>query len=125
MKSKSVSLKKLDVLFLALIALVCAVWFVHDFSEKGGSPVAIVYCGGEEVYSVRLDELDESEEKEFSGCVILFERDGASIVSATCKNRLCVKKGKLTRPGEAAACVPNKVVLELRGEENDADIIAY
>jgi hypothetical protein len=42
--------------------------------------------------------------------------DGATVRSSPCPNQICVGAGRITRPGEVVACVPNRVVLRLVGE---------
>ncbi len=52
-----------------------------------------------------------------SGEVVIEIRDGAArFAEAGCRNRICVLTGWIGRPGEIAACVPNGMVLLLRGE---------
>ena len=44
---------------------------------------------------------------------------------AECKDKLCVKSGKLTSGGETAACLPARVVISLKSNKNKTDIMTY
>lgn len=46
---------------------------------------------------------------------ILLEADGARVVSSPCPLQLCVRTGKVAVPGEAVACLPNRVAVRLLG----------
>lgn len=50
--------------------------------------------------------------------------EGATVRSSPCRNQICVKAGKITRPGEVVACVPNRVALRLVGEGDRSAIDA-
>ena len=113
-----------DIFIIALLLLLCVLWFSIGFIG-GDSLTATVYLDGKEVFSASLNEFETPEEKEFSGVTLLFESDGVTFAKSDCANRLCVKAGKLSRAGDAMACIPNKVVVELKGEKKDADIVTY
>ena len=43
-------------------------------------------------------------------------KDGkVTMISAQCPDQLCRKQGPVFRPGETIVCLPNKVVLEIKG----------
>lgn len=44
---------------------------------------------------------------------------------AECKDKLCVKSGKLTSGGETAACLPARVVISVKSNRNKTDIMTY
>jgi hypothetical protein len=50
--------------------------------------------------------------------VTLVELDeaGARVISSPCPNRLCIRSGRVSRPGRVIACVPNRVALRLLDE---------
>lgn len=53
-------------------------------------------------------------------------RPGRARVAADPSPRqLCVKQGWLSRPGQAALCLPNQVSLEIRGREVVYDTLGY
>lgn len=44
---------------------------------------------------------------------------------AECRDKLCVKSGKLTSGGETAACLPARVVISVKSNKNKTDIMTY
>ena len=43
----------------------------------------------------------------------------AEIHSAYCPDQVCVRTGRLTRAGQVAVCLPNRVILKLTGTSTD------
>ena len=52
-------------------------------------------------------------------------RDGEVwIKDSPCKNKICIKMGKIKRPGEQVICVPNRVVVEIIGKGGNIDAVS-
>lgn len=47
----------------------------------------------------------------------------ARMAYADCRDQVCVRTGTLTRAGQTAVCLPNRVVVRLTGTDMDADAI--
>ena len=45
--------------------------------------------------------------------------------SSSCKDQICVHQGKICRPGEMIVCLPNKIVIEVTGENKNLDVISH
>lgn len=41
-----------------------------------------------------------------------------------CKNQICVEDGKISRTNQSIVCLPNKVVVEITGGEEEFDAVA-
>lgn len=54
------------------------------------------------------------------------EIDGHTVrfSESTCPDQVCVRTGALTRPGQTAVCLPNRVIVRLTGGEPEVDAIA-
>lgn len=55
--------------------------------------------------------------------VIVLAGKTARVESADCNDQVCVRTGTLTRAGQVAVCLPNRVVLKLVGEMGEIDAI--
>ena len=78
---------------------------------------AVVEVEGREIAVFPLNEDGKHVLEGRTGQVVIEIRDGAArFVDAGCRNRICVLTGWIERTGEIAACVPNAMVLLLRGE---------
>jgi len=66
--------------------------------------IGTVYVNGEPaVESMTVNEVE-----------IKIEDNRARIVASPCRDKLCVHAGWLEKPGEVAACLPQRVVVEIR-----------
>lgn len=99
----------------ALIALTAVLYIV--LQPRGAGSTAVIEQNGAEVARVALSALSESEEFEVNGAVITCSRDGARFVSSPCPDHICVNAGLLTRAGEAAVCLPQRVSVRLVGQD--------
>ncbi len=55
--------------------------------------------------------------------VIVLSGKSARMASADCRDQVCVRTGTLTRAGQFAVCLPNRVVLKIVGESGEIDAI--
>lgn len=44
--------------------------------------------------------------------------------SANCKNQVCVHHSPVSRTGESIVCLPHKIVVTIKGEDNEYDAIS-
>jgi len=56
---------------------------------------------------------------------VRIEENRAWVESSPCDNQTCVASGLLSRQGQWAACLPNNVLLMIRGEGGDIDAFAW
>ena len=56
--------------------------------------------------------------------VIQIEEDCVYFAESDCPDQVCVRSGKLTRAGQIAVCLPNRVIVRLVGAQSDIDAIA-
>lgn len=55
--------------------------------------------------------------------VIVLSGKSVRMESADCRDQVCVRTGTLTRAGQVAVCLPNRVVLKIVGETGEIDAI--
>ncbi len=103
-----------DVILITFIALLSAVLFMLSFTGNRGALKAEIYLDGEKVQEIMLSDTDESRTLKVGECELLIEKDGVTFLSSRCSDKLCIKKGKLTRNGDTMACVPEKVVVNIK-----------
>jgi hypothetical protein len=46
------------------------------------------------------------------------------MVDSACPDKLCVRSGWISRPGESVVCLPNRVGIELRSGEGGPDAVS-
>lgn len=58
--------------------------------------------------------------------VIDINNDSIRILDADCKDKICIKAGSISKPGESLVCLPHKLVVEIKStsnNNNDIDVI--
>lgn len=51
---------------------------------------------------------------------ILIRDNIIKVISADCKDDLCVKQGEIYKVGESIICLPHKLIIEIKGDEKDS-----
>ncbi len=116
--------KRSDFRVILIVLLLSLLLFLPNLFNDD-SLTAIVIADGETVKEIDLDTVDNS--YTFSpkaGTVITVENGRICFSGAECKDKLCVKSGWLTSKGEAAACLPDRVVITIKGNDK-TDMITY
>lgn len=45
---------------------------------------------------------------------IRVSKNSIQIIDADCKDKICIKEGKISKPGETIACLPHKLLIEIK-----------
>ena len=125
-------MKKNDIILIAIIlavALACLlgmkIWQKHNTNSDA---IAVVTIDGDIYGEYPLSE-DASERIEFSdgGYNVIAIADGyASVTEASCPDQICVHHNHIRYSGETIVCLPHKLVVEVRGgEDNGIDGSTY
>ncbi len=126
-------LKKGDMLILviALLALLSYVGIKNIYKSIDDKAVTI-YVEGKEYQRINIEDLKEEQfihidldKGRFIDIIV--NKDGAYVKDVICPDRLCVKIGVITNPGESIVCLPNKVQVYMEGRKanNDVDNVSY
>lgn len=108
---------KRDVVIIAVLFLFAGGWLlVKNLSAAPQSAVkAEIYYRSSVVKTVELTPgLNETFAVPGQPGVVLQVSDGKiRFYSSTCRDKICIRSGFLSRPGESAACLPNQVAVKL------------
>lgn len=117
-----------DILLLLALAMMIISLFASQwvFQLKKGSTIVVTVDEDEYgCYSLKEDQtipimIGDTEEN------TLQIHDGvATMIYATCPDKLCVHQGAISRTGQSIVCLPHRVVvLVLEGDENPIDSMA-
>lgn len=121
---KVFGIKNGDVILIASLALLCILLFLIPVFSQGKAAVADVWQNGEKIKEIDLSTVEESYEMSVGGCILLVQRGSIRFLDADCPDKLCVRSGTLSKNGDTAACVPNKVVVIIENKEKSFDAIA-
>lgn len=118
-------IKKADIfLFILLVALGLFLSAWSLFSGTSGQ-LAVVTVDGRlyGTYSLSEDRTIEIEQNHHINKITI--KDGTVQMSySTCKNQVCVKDGSISKTNQSLVCLPNKVMVEIKGGEEDFDAVS-
>lgn len=107
----------------AVLLLAAALTALMAQNTAGGRLYAEIWQNDVLVERVVLtDETDRTIDLDGHNVIVLAGKT-ARVESADCHDQVCVRTGTLTRAGQVAVCLPNRVVLKLVGETGEIDAI--
>lgn len=102
-------MKKGDIVIISALLVLSAASALLIFPHKKGNTVKVTQ-NGQTVYEGSLYENKEL----FLGTNTLEIKNGhIKMVSADCKNQICVNHKEISRSGESIICLPNKITAEI------------
>ncbi len=119
---------------LIFITALSLLYILLSKSPKGGL-IADIYQSGELIASIPLNEVRETYRFTVTGDEghvneIEIRPGSIGIISADCPDKLCVRQGFISDSRLPVTCLPNRVVIRLRPQEENSetispDIISY
>ncbi|MEA4919595.1 MAG: NusG domain II-containing protein [Clostridiaceae bacterium] len=114
--------------WLIIIGLILAVscLIAYVMSQNQGR-TAIITQNGKELYSIDLDAVDEPYTIEIKGKYtnkICVEHGRIRVEDSDCPDQICVKHGWITEGGSPIVCLPNGLVIEIKGGSSSADTVS-
>lgn len=119
---------------LILLTVLSLLYILLPKSPDAGL-IADIYQSGELIASIPLDEVRETYRFTVTGDEghvneIEVRPGSIGIISADCPDKLCVRQGFISDSRLPVTCLPNRVVIRLRPQEEDEntispDIISY
>ena len=112
--------KKTDITVIAVILLLGAGMFWYFGTSASDKVTAEIYYQDKRVKTISLD---GKEEKSFSiqelpHIVFTVHTDKTiSFTESDCPDKVCVNTGRIGKPGQIAACVPNRVYVKIVSSE--------
>lgn len=111
---------------LLVLAIAVAIPILYT-TEEMDNVTAIITKDGQEIRRINLSTLEnpqiiELQDKYYDK--IVAEKGRIRFTEADCPEKICVKTGWLTKPGQLAVCLPNSLIIKIEGS-NQAEIDAY
>jgi len=107
-------------LLLISLILIVAAWFVIQARIAGGVAVAEIYHDQLLLATYPLPQAGEAEHSfvvqgELGDAVVLLDQQGVRMTSSPCSSQHCVLSGAHRHAGDIIACVPNRILITVRG----------
>lgn len=117
---------KLDVLIIAVVLVIFTALALPLLFQKGDT-VATVYYDGKVIEEINLSKNRENRDITAGKCIIRLEGNEIFFLKSDCPDKICVKSGRLSKGGQFASCVPEKVTVILKGKGagSEPDAITY
>lgn len=118
--------KRNDIILIVLIVLASIFLFVAMVIKQEDGGIVVLKVGGETYKDFPLLEdmtyTMEFEDGRYNTIVI---KDGyVEISDASCPDQICVNHRKIQKSGETIVCLPNQLVIEIKGSsQSDLDAI--
>lgn len=110
-------IKKADVVILLVLFAVCSAgWLLYQKEYGSKAAVAEIYYKSELVETI---DLTKGVDRRFSISqnkhVVFHQYSDGSICfeESNCRDKICIKAGRLKTIGQSAACLPNQIVLKI------------
>lgn len=99
-------------------------------NNKSGGCIAVIRQNGNEVQRIDLSAVSDRYSITLRGengeeNIILVEHGAISMQSASCPDKLCVKRGTIQSSGIPLVCLPNHIIIEIVGDTPKLDGVAY
>ncbi len=105
-----------DVIIITAVILLAAFLWVLNPKETGET--AVIRVDGKEYITVNIN--GELTETTVNGVSIVYGGGDIYIKDSTCRDKICVKAGRLSKQGQSAVCAPNRVSVEIKGKSKNA-----
>ncbi|MBR6719325.1 MAG: NusG domain II-containing protein [Clostridia bacterium] len=112
-------MKKKDYIFAVVLLLIFGILFVLTQNHEEGTYVTVSIDGkqfGSYVLTAKEQTVNIGENN-----ILTIINNEAFMSYAACPDQICVKKGAVSKEGEDIVCMPNCVIVKVKGGENDAE----
>lgn len=103
--------------------------FVYKQYSKGSHHIAVIKQDGKIIKTIDLNEVTEKSQikipyKDEDFNTIEVEPGRIRFIDADCPDKVCIKTGWLSEPGQTAVCLPHKLMININGKNSSYDQIS-
>lgn len=117
-------------IILVLVASIVSIMIIGKSTANFDKTYAEIYIDGElyKKYSLDKNSMEVvTIETEQGKNIIEIEGYNIRMIESSCPNKLCIKQGTIHKHGQLIVCLPNKIVVQIigRNDNSDLDTISY
>ena len=102
---------------IALIGVILlGAYFVMARFQGTTEQIATVTVRGEEIFHLAISGSVQEQDLPETGMKLQYGEGRIRVVYSDCAERVCVKTGWISQPGQSIVCLPNQVMISLSGE---------
>lgn len=117
-----------DLLIFIIIAIIIVGMFISGTKVDADIiRIAEIYLNNEIVYEINLSEIvEETRYPLLDGDVIIIaKKDMIRFETSDCPDLVCVNTGWISKPGQIAVCLPNRILIKISGESSEVDVVIH
>ncbi len=137
MTASRVQIRALDIAIFLFALLLIGLISLRTYTGGGGTPEIMIEAAGVPAAGVPAagQGAEQGTEQQWIypldaearvivpgplGETVVVIRDGAvQVISSPCPEKICVKTGRISKPGQWIACLPNRVFISIRGRRSE------
>ena len=104
-------MKKGDIILTVSLTLVSIVLFAVFFITAGKAETVVISKDNKVLYELPLD---EETEIDLGSNTVVIKEGSVYVEKANCKNQVCVNHKPISKKNQTIACLPNKVLIEIK-----------
>lgn len=105
--------------FIIIAVVLLSALLLLQFKPHGAGETAIIRVDGKEYRTLNLDS-EEKTEITVNGVLIVCGGGEIYVKDSSCHDKICVNAGHISKKGQSAVCVPNRVSVEISGKDKNA-----
>ena len=109
---------------IIIVSIIAAVFVFYALLPENDGERAVVSRDGVVIAEIPLYSSGEYVFTQVPHMVFAAGDGTVSVKESNCGDKTCMRTGKISRRGEAIICVPNKVVVEIKGSSKESDVDA-
>jgi len=115
--------KIVGIILLIAVIITLSATLIYKNVSKGTEHIAVIKSDGKVIKTIDLNKVIVQQEftiKTTNGHynTIVVTKDSIKVKDADCLHKECVKSGSISKPGGIIVCLPNKLLIDIQGEEN-------
>lgn len=107
-----------------IVSIIGAVFVFYTLLPNGGGETAVVSRDGSVIAEIPLNVSGEYIFPEVPDMVFTAGDGTVSVTESNCGDKTCMRTGKISHRGEAVICVPNKIIVEIKGSTQESGVDA-
>ncbi len=115
-----------DIFFVLIMLAGTAFSLFILLKEPVAKKKVAVYKGMEKIGSYELPATKEVTVQGRLGAMIIeLDHDRVRVCRSLCKNKICIRTGWISEPGQQIVCVPNQIIIVIKAIHNGKSPDAY
>ncbi len=119
-------IRKADIILIVIIiALSCITTFFILKNNDNYGKTFEVYVDNKLYGSYNLSEFQEIKiEEDGKSNTVKVDKNGVKMIKSNCKNKNCVHQGYIYKVESNIVCIPNRILIKIKGENGDIDSVS-